>query len=156
MDIITRNELKERGGIYIEQVLSAFNQYESCTWTFSLDKYTDMFVNLQNHHILYVDFYYSKITEENRVVFETHLNKDKMELLDQLCAKCRGNGNLEYVIFKPSREELGLLVEISFRELLFSTFYILDLPLTIWSNYGGEFAGFAKEKELLGGITCNY
>ncbi|MDO5291170.1 MAG: hypothetical protein Q4F05_00340 [bacterium] len=156
MDVLAREELKQRGGIYIEQVLPAFEQYEACTWKLTLDEYKAMFANLQNQHMVYADFYYSKITEENRSVFEEHLNQEQMRRLDQLCMKCRDYREQEFVIFKPSSEELDLLVEISFRELLFSTFYVLDLPLTIWSNYGGEFVGFADEKELLGGITCNY
>lgn len=50
----------------------------------------------------------------------------------------------ECVYLRPDDAELRVLVALSYRELLFSTFYVPESEVTIWSNFGGEFLVFAK------------
>ncbi len=156
MEKITKQELLNQGAIYIEHVLDGFDRYQHKNLKATYEEYAAYFLQLRKEHRLYADFYYSKITNENINIFKQALSIDQVQQLEVLYKECKGHGHDGTIIFSPSEEQLLLLLEISFKELLFSTFYVVDLPLTIWSNYNGEFVAFAKDENVLGGIICNY
>lgn len=156
MESITREELEAAGGIYIEQVIYALQQYKNKTVHGTYEEYEAYFLDLHKRYPIYADFYYNKINEENIDLFKEHLTVDQMQDLEVLCKEGKESGQAEFVIFIPNERQLRLLLLISYKELLFSTFYIMELPLTIWSNYDGEFVAFAKEEKILGGVLCNY
>lgn len=156
MKTITRKELEAAGGIYIEQVFPAMQEYKNKIVHGTYEEYEAYFLDLYRKYPVYADFYYSKINKENIHLFKEQLVVDQIQELELLCKEGQESGQAEFVIFQPNEKQLRLLLQISYKELLFSTFYITKLPLTIWSNYDGEFVAFAKEEKILGGVLCNY
>ena len=95
---------------------------------------------------LIVDYYGNKISNEEFNNMISNLNEDEAEFLNRI----REDKNNNSVYFKIENvEELNLLLKLSLRSILFSTFYFSKEKLTIWSNYDYKFVIFFSEESSL-------
>ena len=95
---------------------------------------------------LIVDYYGNKISNEEFNNMISNLNEDEAEFLNRI----REDKNNNSVYFKIENvEELNLLLKLSLRSILFSTFYFSKEKLTIWSNYDYKFVIFFSEERSL-------
>ncbi len=95
---------------------------------------------------LIVDYYGNKISNEEFNSMISNLNEDEAKFLNRI----REDKNNSSVYFKIEKvEELDLLLKLSLRSILFSTFYFIKDNLTIWSNYDYKFVIFFSEERSL-------
>lgn len=95
---------------------------------------------------LIVDYYGNKISDEGFNNMISNLNEDEAKFLNRI----REDKNNSTVYFKIENvEELNLLLKLSLRSILFSTFYFSEEKLTIWSNYDYKFVIFFSEESRL-------
>lgn len=91
----------------------------------------------------YVDFYYHSLIEEDKRAFKSLLdNEEKIFFEDNV-----NSLNKNTIYFKLTEKFIEFLVNISLREILFSTFYFTKIPCTIWSNYNEIFIIFFQNEE---------
>lgn len=101
----------------------------------------------KEEHELIVDYYGNKISNEEFKNMISNLNEDEAKFLNRI----REDKNNSSVYFKIENiEELNLLLKLSLRSILFSTFYFSKEKVTIWSNYDYKFVMFFNEESKLG------
>lgn len=149
MKVITIEQLKELGGLYFENIIDGTNQYPYEVKKYSEEETVRWFLELQEQYAIYADFYAARVTKESLSEFAKYLSSQEWAMFLELVEKCRSYEAQEFVIFEPEKEELELLVKISYRGLLFSTFYIMNPAVTIWSNFDGEMVLFANDAAIL-------
>lgn len=101
----------------------------------------------KEEHELIVDYYGNEISNEEFKNMISNLNEDEAKFLNRI----REDKNNSSVYFKIENiEELNLLLKLSLRSILFSTFYFSKEKVTIWSNYDYKFVMFFNEESKLG------
>lgn len=95
---------------------------------------------------LIVDYYGNKISNEEFNNMISNLKEDEAKYLKRI----KGDKINSSVYFKIENvEELNLLLKLSLKSILFSTFYFSKEKLTIWSNYDYKFVIFFSEESSL-------
>lgn len=89
----------------------------------------------------FADFYYEQCSAEEKSEIKRHLTVASTEFLSY----CFWEADTVYYPLSPGF--LKFLVELSYSELLFSSFYFCRYPCTIWGNYNGSFPVFFESKE---------
>ena len=142
----SEDEMIRQGCILPKTVDQAFRNYKSVI--VSADEKGKMHTFLKcvyeaNENRMFADFYYPVLNPVDQQKFYDGLNEEeKMMLL------CFENEN-QQIYFKIEEKELDFLFEISAREWLFSSFYMVNRKAVIWGNYGLEFPVFCEnEKDL--------
>lgn len=87
----------------------------------------------------FVDFYFGRITDEEKDAVLSHLPDHSRDYILSLNA---GSGDLYYQLDGPDDPGLAILADLSARELLFSTFYFTRPRCTVWGNYGLKYPVF--------------
>lgn len=136
-------------------IIEGFDNFNSAIvsdYSGSKEKYTEAkFYNLLNklyekEEELIVDYYGNKISDEEFNNMIINLNKEEAEFLNRI-RKDKNNSSIYFKI--ENVEELNLLLKLSLRSILFSTFYFVKDNLTIWSNYDYKFVIFFNEESNL-------
>lgn len=89
------------------------------------------------HHLItsgvqcFADFYYAALTGGQQEAFANALLPEEKNIF------CRLIPDPDRLFYPLSEETLDFFYGITLRELLFSTFYISDVPAALWGNYGG-------------------
>lgn len=83
----------------------------------------------------FVDFYYGRLSLEEKELVQKALTKDEIDYIYTLDFK-------DNIYFPLDDKLLTLTVKLSTRELLFSTFYFCKNPCTVWGNYNKKFPVF--------------
>ncbi len=150
MCYVNVSELQKLNGIYISNINEGMNEYLCYILEGTKEQHNKLLVELVKKNEpqgSYVDFYYKRIDNSNINLLKKHLIEEENSLLDTIIEKARETkGEEEFIITELTDENLNLLLSLSYKELLFSSFYFTQLPCTIWSNYGGRFVLFAKEQ----------
>ncbi|MGL4740252.1 MAG: hypothetical protein ACRC41_05520 [Sarcina sp.] len=93
-----------------------------------------------------VDFYMENLTQESIDKMMLCLNGDEGNVLKEFIEK----SNCEGTYFKIKDLKLFLVIaKLSIKEMFFSTFYLLNPQITIWSNYNKEFPVFYLDENSL-------
>lgn len=93
-----------------------------------------------------VDYYGNTLNDDefNRMI--DTLSKDEKDMLIQI----REKSNNDDIYFEiDDTNFLEVLIKLSVRGILFSTFYIINDKVTIWSNYDYKFVMFCKDKDII-------
>ena len=143
MKVIQKEQLQQMGALYVTNVLEGILNYSNTSKTGSEKEILAWLTKLANEQLLYADFYVGRIGEEAIACCKEHLDKKELEMLRKMAERYKEVGE-ECVYLRPDDAELRVLVALSYRELLFSTFYVPESKVTIWSNFGGEFLISAK------------
>lgn len=139
-----------REGFKIDKELLIINRIEDgfadCEYFFLEGKDLDYRVfmlevfALNGENNSYADFYYGRLNLEQKESLKQSLSKEELRFLDRIQY---GDG-----IYFPLTEDLMLfLLNITIKEILFSTFYFTKYPCTIWGNYNKKFPMFFLDKE---------
>lgn len=143
MKVIQKEQLQQMGALYVTNVLEGILNYSNTIKTGSEKEILAWLTKLANEHVFYADFYVGRMGEEAIACCKEHLDEEEFEVLLEMIKRYREEGE-ECVYLRPDDAELRILVALSYRELLFSTFYIPESSVTIWSNFGGELLLLAK------------
>ncbi|MGL5820290.1 MAG: hypothetical protein ACRCYE_01490, partial [Sarcina sp.] len=126
----TENKLN----IYEEKISKEDNDNNEKFYMF----FKDLFL-LNSEEGIIVDFYMENLTQEAIDRMMLCLNSDEQNILKSFIEK----SNCEGLYFKIKDLRLFLvIVKLSVKEIFFSTFYLLNPQITIWSNYNKEFPIF--------------
>lgn len=132
-------DLKKTGAIYLENINEGFNQYTS--EIVKLDS-GEAFESLKEKKV-YADFYYFKLTDEERSRVNEALSDEEKSYLEKIRPKENPEENL---IFLLDDKLLKILTRLNEKEILFSTFYITgakENQSTWWGNYNREYVIFS-------------
>lgn len=136
-------ELKEKGAIYIPNIEDGFLYYSHYLMEGSSEEITHQLEELikeNGYEHSYVDFYYGRLTEEERKRVEAVLSKEELEFLNNL-------NTTDSIYFPLSDSLFKLTLKLSLSELLFSTYYFCKTPCTVWGNYNYVFPVFYEKIE---------
>lgn len=138
------SEFTETNAILVHNVEKGFEQYENAILEGSEEQYREflykaMELNGFNHS--YADFYYSKLTMEEKENLKEKLRAKDLDYL---------NNNLftDDIYFSLTERLMTFLLDITVKELLFSSFYFTKYPCTLWGNYGLKFPIFFIDKSI--------
>ncbi|MFA9377690.1 MAG: MmcQ/YjbR family DNA-binding protein [Lachnotalea sp.] len=143
LGVITKERMIDMGGIYIETIQSGFDQY-SCELLSGTQEELYQKINeirLKNYEVhSYVDFYYGKLSYEERTNLRAALSDKAFSILNMY-------EYLKEIVFIPLYDDiLYLTAELNAKELLFCTYYFCKYPCTIWGNYNLTYPMFAKKE----------
>lgn len=149
------NEFMEKVEVRPDNILEGFNNYNNAIITTDkivsneeIEKdFIGFFIDLfrKNKNSI-VDYYGNRLNsnEFNRMI-EMLSDEEKDKLI-----KFREKSNNDDVYFEiDDIEFLIILIKLSVRGILFSTFYIVNDNVTIWSNYDYKFVMFFKQKDII-------
>jgi predicted DNA-binding protein (MmcQ/YjbR family) len=134
----SESEFYKTNAIIIKRIEIGFEQYQYAILEGDEDQYLKFFseimlLNGSDHS--YADFYYSKLTMEQKEKLKNALTPDELGICNNLELS-------EDIFYSLTEQFMRFLLHISAKELLFSSFYFTKYPCTIWGNYGLRFPIF--------------
>ena len=150
MSFIQVSDLQKKNGIYIHNITEGMDNY--CYYILEgtmeqHDRFLTELMKLGDPDDSYADFYYKRANASNLPMIKKHLSAEEGLKLDELIEECHETEAMEeFRMVKLTKENLQLLLHISYKELLFSSFYFTHIPCTVWSNYGGRFLLFIRKQ----------
>ena len=142
MKKVPLTRLQECGALLISNVQDGMERHPHEILSMTADDYLQWLRKLalkSRETGCFADFYFGRITEEEREAVLSHLPGSSQEYILSLDA---GPDDLYYQIDGPDDPGLAILADLSARELLFSTFYFTRPRCSVWSNYGLNYPVF--------------
>lgn len=150
MSCITVAQLQQKNGIYIKTITQGMEQYHFAIIEGTEEMHYQFLKELMEENGVkdsFADFYYKRIHEDSLSLLKAHLTREEWAVFHRLLQQGHESApDEEFLITELTPEILELLLHLSYKELLFSTFYFTKTPCSIWSNYQGRFLLFTKEQ----------
>lgn len=152
MNYIGLQELKELGAVYVEELQigqtgNSFHMLEGRKEEYY--EFLNALVEKNGLDTSYGDFYYSRVEEHGREVLFMNCTMGEVRVLQELFFDAKNEPQENpFLLIQLEERVLKALLEISYNELLFSSFYFPKVGCTIWSNYNGRFLVFTKEEAV--------
>lgn len=148
MDVIKINleELKKQNSIYLDNIMDGFNKYPNTTIEGTEEVVNNTIRKLVQANGLensYGDFYYGRIDEEAKIRVKASLSEDEIVLIDSL------NLTKDDLFIRLTPRLLEILLKLTAKEILFSTFYFTKYPCLVWGNYGMKYPVFFKDETVM-------
>lgn len=151
---LSKEDFNKQVIIQFDNIMDGFNNYENNLITpkstrdlEGCEKDITSFIKSLyklNGNNLIIDFYFSKLSEDEFERLYSSLNvEDKSILMD---IKSSNSFKSNYFLVK-NEEIIEFLVRLCTKELFFITFYFTKHPLTLWGNYDLKFPMFYNNKE---------
>lgn len=134
--------------LYIKDVFDGFEKLSSITLEGNYISYANFIRHFLKQDNFFFDFYYGDIQVNERVKFNSMIEEIGISscILDKFYFE-KGKIFFQSV----DCEVLDFVTKISYHNILFSTFYILNPKITIWSSYDGQvLVFFEKHNEYIG------
>lgn len=139
---ISLEELKRQGAIYIERIEEGIERYPYTNLEGSGREIFEKIYELVQENgweCSFVDFYYGRLTQEQKKVVLAQLSEEERSYLLKRTP-------MSHELYFPLDEKLlSITVKLTVNETLFSTFYFCKNPCTIWGNYNKKFPVFSKK-----------
>ena len=155
MNTLSKEKVNELIKIIPNNIIEGFNKYNNAIITHNEEnknnnEIENCFINFisdiyNSGQTIVVDYYGNKLNDKEFENMTETLEIEEKELLYKLRKK---NINSVYFIVE-NLEYLKLIMKLSVKSILFSTFYILGNDLTIWSNYDYKFVIFFNNYDVL-------
>lgn len=140
-EIVTKEQIIALGGIYFNNIQVGF---ETCDYFLLEETKEEILKELKRLRDIngmessYVDFYYGKLTIEEKSKLKDGLGHSFIAALEKY-------EDLQGIVFVPLNDEiLNLTAELNAKEILFSSYYFCKYPCTIWGNYNLKYPVFTK------------
>lgn len=127
---------------YENRILEGKDISDSLILENKIIKFIENAFELNGEENSYVDFYYFKLNEEDKLKLENMISKEDKKILNEI-----KEYEFESIYFYLTKELIPFIVRLSTREVLFSTIYFTKVPCTVWGNYGMSFPCFFESKE---------
>lgn len=141
---VSRQQILDQGGIFIDRLPDGFDQYPSCILTNSEIGYQKLLLKmleLNGEDHSYFDFYFSQLEPHAKEGLGGELDSKMRGMLDQI--------DWEAGIYFPlDPEVLAVVNHITAKAYLFSTFYFTKFPCVVWGNYDLRYPIFFGSKEV--------
>jgi hypothetical protein len=141
-EIVTKEQIIALGGIYFDNIQEGFDKYDYILMEETKEDIIEEIKSLRDLNGLeysYVDFYYGKLTPEEKNKLKNGLSPSFIPILQ------RFENLKEAVIISLTDELLNLTAELNEKEILFSTYYFCKFPCTIWGNYNQKYPVLKKK-----------
>lgn len=139
---MTEKGICEAGGIYFANITEGLEDYDYEILQMKAGE-AEVFLNSlldeNGENRAYADFYYGKLEAESQARVDEMLDEAVCGYLHDLKAKT------EELFVPLTRELLSLFVQLNEQEVLFSSFYFLKYPCTIWGNYNKQYVVFRNK-----------
>ncbi|MCI6190629.1 MAG: hypothetical protein MR691_11940 [Clostridium sp.] len=143
-NIFTMQEIEKENILYFDNIQEGFEKYEN-----TIIEGSEEFVNniIRNLYIKntpensFADFYYGRLKEEEREKVKLVLNENEIKIIEDL------NLGKDEIFLRLNNEILEILLKLTAKEILFSTFYFTKSKCTIWGNYNMKYPIFFKNNE---------
>lgn len=127
--------------IYFEHLQQGISAYHWITLSGDWDSYVQFFqevlkINSPNKN--YVDFYYHTLSQEEKDRFISSLSMQEIHILERYQEE-------KEIFYDLKNQDIEFFLSISYKEILFSTFYFTKFPCTIWTNYNQRFLLFCRD-----------
>jgi len=137
--MLTVEQLKASGAIYLEHIQEGFEKYNYNIVSWNQEEACEhirelWLLNGSEHS--FADFYYYKLNNEAKEKVDSMLNEEEFNYIKGI------SNSLEEIIFPLDEILINILVKLNYSEMLFSTFYFTKEPSTLWGNYHGEYVVF--------------
>ena len=148
MDItkITLEEFKMLNSIYLDNILDGFNNYPNITIEGTEEDVNNAIkslVHANGFENSYGDFYYGRIDEEAKIRVKASLSEDEIVLIDSLKL------TKDDLFIRLTPRLLEILLKLTAKEILFSSFYFTKYPCLVWGNYGRKYPVFFKDETVM-------
>lgn len=148
MDIVKINlqELKKLNSIHLDNILDGFNNYPNITVEGTEEDVNNAVRQLAQANGFensYGDFYYGRIDEEAKNKVKASLKEEEIALIESL------ELGREDIFLRLTPELLEILLNLTAKEVLFSTFYFTKYPCLVWGNYGRKYPVFFKDDSVM-------
>ena len=149
---ISNDEFKNAVNIRFNNILDGFDLFKNFTIEANtiendgenkLIKFIETIFE-ENNSEGYVDFYLTKLSNEDKEKLISLISNDDKEILKLHLNIAPHDG----VFYKLENKALiPFLVRLNTKELFFVTFYFTNKPITIWGNYDMKFPCFFNKQE---------
>lgn len=139
---ISLEELKKKNVIYLDKIQDGFNKYPNMILEGTEDQVNNTIRDLVKANGLdgsYADFYYGRLDEESKNKVKDALDEKEIALIESLKL-----GEKE-IFLRLNPELLEILLKLTAKEVLFSSFYFAKYPCLVWGNYGNKYPIFFKD-----------
>lgn len=148
MDItkINLEEFKKLNSIYLDNILDGFNNYHNITIEGTEEDVNNairMLVQANGFENSYGDFYYGRIDEEAKNKVKASLKAEEIALIESL------EMGKEDIFLSLTPEIFEILLKLTAKEILFSSFYFTKYPCLVWGNYGRKYPVFFKDETVM-------
>jgi hypothetical protein len=148
MDITKMNleEFKKLNSIYLDNILDGFNNYPNTTIEGTEEEVNNaikLLVDANGFENSYGDFYYGRIDEEAKNKVKASLKAEEIALIESL------ELGKEDIFLRLTPELLEVLLKLTSKEILFSSFYFTKYPCLVWGNYGMKYPVFFKDETVM-------
>lgn len=136
-------------------ILEGFNNYNNAIITTELSinnkEVEDRFIRFlreifELNKDSIVDYYGNTLNDDEFSRMIDTLSEDEKGILINIREKSN-NDNIYFEV--DNTNFLDVLIKLSVRGILFSTFYIINDKVTIWSNYDYKFVMFFQDKNII-------
>lgn len=139
---LSLEELKGNGCPFVERVELGFQDYKNrqiCGSEKELYDYLKQTILENGWENSFVDFYYGRLSEEQKVKAHSVLDKKSIEYLERLYLRP------EQIYFYMTEDLFEISFRLSVTEMLFSTYYFAKYPAAVWSNYNHSLLVFTEK-----------
>lgn len=142
---INLENFKQYNFLYIENILDGIEKFKHICFYGEYENYANFikFI-IKENKLSFFDFYFSRLKENEKEYFYNFKNYDNIINRFKL--------NEEEIYFNVEdidEEILDFITEISFKEILFTTFYFKQPSIVLWTNYNNQFILFFEEDEFI-------
>lgn len=137
---MTEDQLKQKGAIYVTDVLTGMSVYSSYVVHMGRVEAKKWFLQLREKNgekNSFLDFYYFRLKKEEQKRVDSCLTSEECLYLKEMAKEVQDD-----IIFQMEEKLLDIAVKLNEMEMLFSTFYYTGEKSTWWGNYGKEYVVF--------------
>ncbi len=145
--IIGKNldEFKKYNFLYIKNILEGIENFKHICFKGNYESY-NLFIKslIRDNKNGFFDFYFSNLEKNEKEVFYTSNN------YVNIIKRFKFNKDKLYFNIDDVDEEIvDFITEISYKGILFSTFYFKNPSMTLWTNYNNQFILFFESDEFI-------
>ncbi|WP_343208860.1 hypothetical protein [Anaerolentibacter hominis] len=140
---LSQDEFERKKPLFVDNILTGMDRYfyrilEGLEPEF--EQFADILTEWEKEGAAYGDFYYPRLPEEIRM-------RVKKSLAEPAClSRMEPFFDPEKLYYMLTPDIRKLLVTLSYREIVFSTFYFPESRLTLWSSYAGKWVLFSDDR----------
>lgn len=127
--------------LYIKNILEGIENFKHICFTGEYEEY-NLFIKtiIKNSENSFLDFYFANIEETEKQVFYNFNNYGNIIKRFKF-----EKDKIYFNINNLDNEIIDFITEISYKEILFSTFYFKNPSMTLWTNYNNQFILFFED-----------
>lgn len=145
---INLNSFKQKNFIYFENIQDGFDKFNHICFTSDFTSFKNFVYEVikSTKGEKFFDFYFANLNETSKNKILEYSTKHNINLTKEFEFS---KNHIYYNVDDFNKEILDFILQISFDETLFSTFYFSKPYFTIWTNYDKKFVLFGTDKQDL-------